>query len=338
MGYLLNQDVSLMCFESIPAFSDRLNSLMKVCISEVGDVSSIAILLCGLFSLFYIGNIVWQSWCKGESLNIYALFRPFAIGLLIVNFTTFVGALDVVCGWIDIPTRALVSKYAQNNEGEVSNNLNKLFRQIKENEKNEENKGSVATNVESNKGNDSLLNENDKESKSSWGITEKIEEAVMHSITSILSVIALIAGIGILMVAFVTKLILIYLGPFALALSLIPYFSGALSNWMGRYIVVSLYAPCINIVCFAILCIYRSVSASLGTDAELGFGYFLLVSVASALAFLAIPSIANYVVESAGSGGMTGEVRGKAMAALSWGREPTKQGMKFAWKQVKKIF
>lgn len=43
---------------------------------------------------------------------------------------------------------------------------------------------------------------------------------------------------------------------------------------------------------------------------EIGLGYFLILTFASAFSFLSVPSISNYVVESCGAGGLTGEARG----------------------------
>lgn len=68
--------VSALTFESIPSFGSRLNEILGYCKDDLGSIMHTSILLCGLFSLLYIGNIVWQSWCNGGSINIYALFRP----------------------------------------------------------------------------------------------------------------------------------------------------------------------------------------------------------------------------------------------------------------------
>lgn len=308
-----------MCFESIPEFSDRLENLFPTCIKNVADISSVAILLCGLFALFYIGNIVWQSWCKGDSINVYALFRPFVIGIIIVNFSGFVSLLDGVCGWINMPTKTLVHDYAESNKT-FSKNLNKLLEKIDEDEPEAQKDPAVKTNV---KGLEKQLDEmepftTDEADKKDEGWVDKLEkylfddlkEYIASVFVSFLSIISLIVAIGVLLVAFVSKIILVYLGPFAFALSLIPYFSGSLSNWLRRYIVVSLYAPCINIVCFVILSLYNSVFVKTPDSAEMGLGWVLMISVASTLSFFSVPSMASYIVDSAGAGGLTGAGRG----------------------------
>lgn len=320
---LLNY-LSTMCFESIPNFSDRLDGLLPKCVNDVGDISSIAILLCGLFALFYIGNIVWQSWCKGDPINVYALFRPFMIGIIIVNFSGFVTILDGVCDCFNQPTKVLVHDYVQKNK-EFSKTLNKLLEKSQEDESEKQSNPSVKTNV---KGLDEQLNQldpftSDEKNVNDEGWVDKLEkylfedlkEYIASSVVCLLSMISLIVAIGVLMVAFVSKIVLVYLGPFAFALSLIPYFSGSLSNWLRRYITVSLYAPCINIVCFVILSLYNNLFDKTPESAEIGFGWVLMISIASTLSFFAVPSMSSYIVDSVGAGGMTGAGRGAVSKA-----------------------
>ena len=311
--------VSSFCFESIPSFAKRLDTILDECIKDVGNVASVAVLLCGLFALFYVGNMVWQGWCKGESINIYALFRPFAIGLIIINFPTFVQTMDTVCGWINKPTEILVEEYSRNQNNALEKKLKKNFDSMIEGETKTK-EGDIKLNVKTQgEKTDVSLSSNLKESSSSWSLTgsiaDAIKENIMGEVLALLSIVALVVAIGVLSIAFVSKLILVYVGPFAFALSLIPYFSGSLPNWIGRYVTVSLYAPCVNITCFALMSLFRNTVDSIGTSGEIGLGYYLILSLASTAAFLSIPSISNYIVSSAGAGGLTGEGRHAASVA-----------------------
>ncbi|MCR5498716.1 MAG: hypothetical protein K6F48_12860 [Paludibacteraceae bacterium] len=319
---LKNEIVSSFCFESIPSFAKRLDTILDECIKNVGNVASVAILLCGLFALFYIGNMVWQGWCKGESINVYALFRPFAIGLIIINFSTFVQVMDTVCGWINKPTEILVEKYSQDGNDALEKKLKKYFDSMIEGETKAK-EGDIKLNVKKEgESTDVSFSMDSKESSSSWSLTgsiaDAIKENIMREVLALLSIVSLVVAIGVLTIAFVSKLILVYVGPFAFALSLIPYFSGSLPNWIGRYVTVSLYAPCVNITCFAMMKLFRETVESIGTSGEIGLGYYLILSLASTASFLAIPSISNYIVSSAGAGGLTGE--GRRLASLAGGK------------------
>ncbi len=306
--------LSALAFESIPSFARRLNEIMGECLKDLGDIIGVSTALCGLFALVYIGNIVWQSWCKGGSINVYALFRPFVVGLVIVNFVPFVQVLDDLCNWMTAPTEKLLVKYAESHKGFVSDELNKAYCDMLENKK------ARNASVQINDASGASASANEKKEENSGGIFSGAINAAVDRIETnvmlLLSAISVVCAVAILTVGFVSKLILVYLGPYAFALSLIPYFSRSIANWMGRYITVSLYGPCINIVCFSILCIQVNAMPTFSSDAKIGLGYFLLLSVASSLSFLSIPSISNYIVESCGAGGMTGESRG-AMAKVS---------------------
>ncbi len=309
-------ELSSSCFESIPDFANRLDSIMKKCITDVGDMESVGMLLCGLFALLYVGNMVWQSWCKGESINVYALFRPFAIGLVIINFTTFVHVLDDVCGWMNKPTVALLESYAGENKNEMEKRLRKYFDTMKDEDAQREGKkeGNVKLNVKDADGLEFVFKVKNSEDGSSslpfvGEIADAFKQTVMNALLGLLSVVAIVIAAGVLSIAFVSKLVLIYVGPFAFAMSLIPYFSNSISNWIGRYITVSLYAPCVNLTCFVMMKLYDNVTSSIGTGSEIGLGFFIMLSLASAASFFAIPSISNYVVDSVGAGGLTGEGR-----------------------------
>lgn len=308
------KDISTMCFESLPDYSERLNQILDSCTNEMGGIMSASFMLCGLFALFYIGNIVWQSWCKGDSINIYALFRPFVIGLIILHFNSFVKVLDGLCQWINKPTVELVRNYSSTNLTEMVKSL-EMGGEVMMNTKERMPGEGAALNFvwDSVTG---LFHKKGEEGAetvdASWkdDLANIIVSLFMNRIVNFLSIISSLCGAAILTAAFVSKLILIYLGPYAFALSLTPYFSRSLPSWLGRYITVSLYAPCINIVCFAIMCIYHNASPVFQQGAEFGFGYFFFLSLAASLSFLSVPSIANYVVESCGAGGITSESRG----------------------------
>ncbi|MBO7429263.1 MAG: hypothetical protein J6U08_11230 [Paludibacteraceae bacterium] len=308
--------ISSFNFESIPNFADRLDSILVSCVSDVGDMQSVAMLLCGLFALVYVGNMVWQGWCKGESINVYALLRPFAIGLVVINFTTFVHVLDDVCGWMNKPAKELVKEYAEKKNNLMEKNLRKCYDKMMENETKKETpkEGNVKPNVKNDGSiqNDFFSDKSEKESSSLPFVGEiaaAFKLSIMNMILGLLSIVAIVAAVGVLSIAFVSKLVLIYVGPFAFAISLVPYFSSSISNWIGRYITVSLYAPCVNITCYAMMNLFQKAAEGIGTNWEMGLGYYMILSLASAASFFSIPSIANYIVTSVGAGGLTGEGR-----------------------------
>lgn len=53
--------------------------------------------IAGLGALFYVAAKVWQSLARAEPIDVYPLLRPFALGLCIMFFPTFVlGTINTV--------------------------------------------------------------------------------------------------------------------------------------------------------------------------------------------------------------------------------------------------
>lgn len=67
--------------------------MMPLC----GNMAGIAKGIAGLGALFYVATRVWQSLSRAEPIDVYPLLRPFAIGLCIMFFPTFVlGTINTV--------------------------------------------------------------------------------------------------------------------------------------------------------------------------------------------------------------------------------------------------
>ena len=67
--------------------------MMPLCEKLTGVAKGIA----GLGALFYVAAKVWQALARAEPIDVYPLLRPFAIGLCILFFPTFViGTINAV--------------------------------------------------------------------------------------------------------------------------------------------------------------------------------------------------------------------------------------------------
>lgn len=67
--------------------------MMPLCEKLTGVAKGIA----GLGALFYVAAKVWQALARAEPIDVYPLLRPFAIGLCILFFPTFViGTINTV--------------------------------------------------------------------------------------------------------------------------------------------------------------------------------------------------------------------------------------------------
>ena len=73
---------------------DNLHQVLRVLYDEMmplcGNMTGVAKGIAGLGALFYVAAKVWQSLARAEPIDVYPLLRPFAIGLCILFFPTFV--------------------------------------------------------------------------------------------------------------------------------------------------------------------------------------------------------------------------------------------------------
>ena len=69
------------------------DEMMPLCSNMTGVAKGIA----GLGALFYVAAKVWQALARAEPIDVYPLLRPFALGLCIMFFPTFVlGTINTV--------------------------------------------------------------------------------------------------------------------------------------------------------------------------------------------------------------------------------------------------
>ena len=80
---------------------ENLHQILRNLYTEMlplcGDIIGVAKGVAGLGALFYIAAKVWQALARAEPIDVYPLLRPFAIGLCIMFFPTFVlGTINAV--------------------------------------------------------------------------------------------------------------------------------------------------------------------------------------------------------------------------------------------------
>ena len=73
---------------------DNLHQVLRVLYDEMmplcSNMTGVAKGIAGLGALFYVAAKVWQSLARAEPIDVYPLLRPFALGLCIMFFPTFV--------------------------------------------------------------------------------------------------------------------------------------------------------------------------------------------------------------------------------------------------------
>lgn len=268
-------------------------------------------ILCGIFAFVYIGMRLWSSWSRGEKIDFYGMIRPFSVGLLVCFFAAFVSVLQVVVKPIETAAASLSESVyepyvqAQNDYLQATVDM----------------RNSMAA----------------YERKEAQDNAQVVEEHItasssnMQTYRMVVDLLAQFTQLGISgMVYFVqlyvvlAQLILLLIGPFAFALSLLPGFSGNIKHWMAHFLHLSLYKPLCLLVGFMVAMLFSQCIYPVFIDminelptAEYSFSdyemachvqfsiqllFVLFNSVAIAL-YACIPTFSKWIISSDGASG-----------------------------------
>src|ERR1700743_3387561 len=91
--------------------NDVYNQMMPLCSSLIGVGRGIA----GFGALLYISTRVWREIACAEPIDFYPLLRPFALGLTILMFPTFIAIMNGVLN----PTVTATGGMVQNSDAAI---------------------------------------------------------------------------------------------------------------------------------------------------------------------------------------------------------------------------
>lgn len=301
-----------------------LDNVYSTAVDYADMLSSTAQLICGFAALLYIGSKLWKSWAKGDPIDFYSMLRPFAIGLVIIFFTGFTKVLDSLVKPIEAATVFVKESATDKVQSSYSEyfEMQKKVREMQakaEASKSEE-KLSVWRTISKNIGEikDNLMN-------SIGSLSDTIFKFLID-LGSITVDIFTMATVYFYKVYVVTaKIVLVLIGPFALALSVIPGFEKNFKAWVAQYINVSLYIPICNIIGFVQSmivseCLYAPGTSSMNeilqqTTADATLATIdgntmmiqicgMLLGIISIMLYSHVPTFANWILRGDGSGGL----------------------------------
>ena len=303
---------------------DFSQTLFDKCVNQLTSITDICFMLCGLFALVYIANILMKTWAKGEPIDFHSLVRPFIIGVVVSNFSLVYSAVDGVFSVVNQYTEVVAnvdSEELTNNKQQLENLKSKYVDKGKEQE----------------------------ESTGFWRNLFSIDSAksffdnlYVNCMDLLLQGLQYIAGIAfgavkltIRAVSLAFRIVLVVFGPIAFALSLLPMFKDNWKNWLSKYINVCMFIPIANLMDVIInqlhntmieqnIHVYESALQKMATDASsvdssittVTVSYVIFL-VAFIVLYLMIPSIASYIVSSSGMESLTGGITLAGSAAAS---------------------
>lgn len=306
-------------------FSNKFaENLFNGCLEKLSGLTELCFFLCGMFALVYLGNLLMKTWAKGSPIDFSVLIRPFIIGIVIMNFSLVYNLVDGIL--------SPINAYTEN-----------LALDRKELMKEKEKLADVRTEFREK---EAAL---EQEGTTFWSnifkvssVTTFFEHLLDNCINLLLESLEYFASIifgaiklTLRVVSYAFRIILIVLGPFAFAMSVLPAFKGNWVSWVGKYINVCLFIPIANIMDViinklnvllisthieyykeAIVALTDSMSSVDSALMSITISYIIFL-IAFIVLYLMIPNIASYVVSAGTMEGLMGgiTIAGSAAAA-----------------------
>jgi conjugative transposon TraJ protein len=300
------------------------NTMMQNC----GELISVGESLAGLGALLYISYHVWGQLARVDEIDVFPLFRPFAIGLVISGgmYPAFIGVLNGVLQPTVAGTAALVNDantaittLLQQKEAALEQSTDwQMY--VGPNgggseEKWQQYSGEAETGVFSGLSNAVKFN------------IERMMYNFRNSVKVVLSQIMQLvyeaAGLCINTLRTFELVLLGILGPLVLGLTVFPGFEHLLTSWLGRYVNVFLWLPVANI--FGSLCgqiqaaMIKIDLQQIQTSGQTSFGEtdaaYLIFLIIASIGYFCVPSITSRIIQvSTGGSGHAAKVTSVAKA------------------------
>ena len=239
------------------------NDMLPMCKNLIGVARGMG----GFGALWYIGARVFKHIAHAEPVDVYALLRPFALGMCILLFPSVIALINAVMEPTVTVTGAMV---------DGSNEAIKKYLALKE--------SSLAGVVSLN--------------PSSW-----IQEGFRYILELVFEAAAFIINVN----RTFYLIVLAIIGPIVFGLSIYDGFQHLLTVWLARYINVFLWLPVANIFGAIIAKIQEQmVTAGLPgatlpgqplSTTDWAYMAFLLIGI---VGYFSVPSVASYIVNAGG--------------------------------------
>lgn len=289
---------------------ELLRSLYDEMLPLSADMATVAKGIAGLGALFYVALKVWQALSRAETIDVFPLLRPFAIGLAIMFFPTIVlGTINAVMSPVVKGTHAML-------ENQVLD-LNQLQQQKDQLEREAMLRNPETAYLVSDEEFDKKLDElgwspSDLATMSGMYLDRqayKIEKAIKEWFRNLLEILFQASALVIDTIRTFFLIVLSILGPIAFAISVWDGFQSTLTQWLTRYISVYLWLP-ISDMFSSILAKIQSLI--LERDIEMladptyipdtsntVYIIFMLIGI---VGYFTIPTVAGWVIQAGGAG------------------------------------
>ncbi|MPM62417.1 hypothetical protein SDC9_109288 [bioreactor metagenome] len=282
--------------------------MMPLCSSMTGVAKGMA----GLGALFYVAAKVWQALARAEPIDVYPLLRPFAIGLCIMFFPSFVlGTINSVMSPVVKGTHTLL-------EGQTFD-MNKYRQQKDKLEyeamlRNPETAYLVSDEVFDKQLEDLGWTPSDLATmmgmymdRSAYNVKKMVKDWFRELLEILFQAAALI--IDTIRTFFL--IVLAILGPIAFAISVYDGFQSTLTQWITRYISVYLWLPVSDLFSsilarIQVLMLQQDIEALSDPNfiPDSSNTVYIIFMIIGIVGYFTIPTVAGWIIQAGGLGGM----------------------------------
>lgn len=281
--------------------------MMPLCSNLTGVAKGIA----GLGALFYVAAKVWQALARAEPIDVYPLLRPFAVGLCILFFPTFVlGTINTVLSPVVKGCHGMLETQTFD--------MNK-YREQKDKLEYEANKRNPETaylvdKEEFNKKLDELgWSAGDLITMGGMYIDRaeyRMKQNIRRWFQELLELLFQSAGLVIDTIRTFFLIVLSILGPIAFAISVYDGFQSTLTQWITRYISVYMWLPVSDLFSsvlarIQVLMLTKDIEAMsdptfIPDSSNTVYMVFLIIGI---FGYFTIPTVANWIIMAGGVSG-----------------------------------
>ena len=281
--------------------------MMPLCSNLTGVAKGIA----GLGALFYVAAKVWQALARAEPIDVYPLLRPFAVGLCIMFFPTFVlGTINTVLSPVVKGCHGMLETQTFD--------MNK-YREQKDRLEYEANKRNPETAY--------LVDKEEFDKKLDelgWSAGDlitmggmyidraeyRMKQNIRRWFQELLELLFQSAGLVIDTIRTFFLIVLSILGPIAFAISVYDGFQSTLTQWITRYISVYMWLPVSDLFSsvlarIQVLMLTKDIEAMsdptfIPDSTNTVYMVFLIIGI---FGYFTIPTVANWIIMAGGVSG-----------------------------------
>ena len=288
-----------------------LRSLYEQMMPLCGDMAGVAKGIAGLGALFYVAYRVWQSLARAEPIDVFPMLRPFAIGLCIMFFPT------VVLGTINSIMSPVVQGTAKMLEAETLD-MNRYREQKDKLEYEAMMRNPETAYLVSNEEFDKQLEElgwspGDMVTMAGMYIERgmyNMKKGIRDFFREILELMFQAAALVIDTIRTFFLVVLAILGPIAFAISVWDGFQSTLTQWICRYIQVSLWLPVSDMFSTILAKIQvlmlqsdiERMQADPNFSLDSSDGVYIVFMIIGIIGYFTIPTVAGWIIQAGGMG------------------------------------